>query len=151
MTMYIFNENFTSLWYCGGVILFNSDRTKVLIVETHSSSVGFTKGKREPGETLLDTAHREVKEESGYDPDDYLHDMTVIGEKKSAKIHSIYFFIGTLKTKELENKPLVFDKNELKRVCWITIDQALQKLSPRKLDILNAALNYFSNNINNNT
>jgi 8-oxo-dGTP pyrophosphatase MutT (NUDIX family) len=145
MSIYTFDHTFTSQWYCSGVILFNFDHTKVLLVESLKGSVGFTKGKRENNETLLETAYREVFEESGYEPTDYVHDMTVIGERKLAKYHSIYFFIGTLKTKELENKELKFNPKELKKVYWISVDTALIKLSKRKLEILNTALDFFQN------
>lgn len=140
MSSHKFDSNFTSFWYCGGVILFNYAQDKVLIVETASKNIGFTKGKKEKGETLLETAHREVSEESGYFPDEYHHDETIIGERKSSRGPSIYYFVGTLNSPELEYKKITFNPLELEKVYWCSIEKAHEILCLRRKEVLETAL-----------
>jgi len=142
MTTYTFDSNFTSFWYCGGVVLFNHAQTKVLIAETSSGNIGFTKGKREKGETLIETAHREVMEESGYSPDEYYHNEIVIGERKSSRGSSIYYFIGVLNSTKLEQKKITFNPLELEKVYWCSIEKAQKILCLKRREVLNAALEH---------
>ena len=151
-----YTHNFSSIWYAAGIIIFNSDLTKTIIVKTPSGNIGFPKGGKENKERLHQTAYREVKEETSLKTFQYEHDNTLIGEKKgnpNKGPFTIYYFIAKIKNKETENIQLKCSiPNELSFVNWVPIQEALNMLSNRRKEILLKAHNYITekyNNINN--
>ena len=55
---------------CYGFIVYDTTKTKVLVVETKSGIFGFPKGKKNKGELSICCAFRELKEETNLDPED---------------------------------------------------------------------------------
>ena len=152
-----YSSHFSSIWYAAGIIIFNSDLTKTIIVKTPSGNIGFPKGGKEKKERLHQTAYREVNEETSLKTFQYEHDNTLIGEKKgnpNKGPFTIYYFIGKIKDKETENIELKCSiPNELSFVNWVPIQEATDILCNRRKEILLKAHNYITqkyNNINNN-
>lgn len=73
-----FKKKLTTQWVRGvkriraGVILHYLPENKFLLVETYYQHLGFPKGGQEPGETLAQTAVRELKEETGIELEEQL-------------------------------------------------------------------------------
>ncbi len=120
------------VWYASGVIIFNSDFTKTIIVKTYRGNIGFPKGGKEYKERVHQTAYREVKEETGLLPEQYKHDSSLIGEKKGDPdkgTFTIYYFIGYV-DKETESIPLqCCIPNELKFELYLKSEMEEAKLA----------------------
>jgi 8-oxo-dGTP pyrophosphatase MutT (NUDIX family) len=135
------------VWYASGVIIFNNDLSKTIIVKTPSGNIGFPKGGREDFEKLHQTAYREVFEETGLKRFQYKHDNILIGEKKGNSSNpnikfSIYYFIASVE-KEVENIKLkCINDYELSFVDWVPIEDAYNMLGKRRQDILRQAHQY---------
>jgi 8-oxo-dGTP pyrophosphatase MutT (NUDIX family) len=147
-----YTHKFNSIWYASGIIIFNNDLTKTIIVKTPLGNIGFPKGGREKNERLHQTAYREVKEETSLKSFQYEHDNTIIGEKKgnpNKGPFTIYYFIAKIKDKETENIKLKCSiPNELSFVNWVPIEEASNMLSNRRKEILLKAHNYITQKYN---
>jgi 8-oxo-dGTP pyrophosphatase MutT (NUDIX family) len=154
MSIINYSNKYPSIWYAAGVIIFNSDFTKTIIVKTPKGNVGFPKGAKENRERIHQTAYREVREETGLKSYQYKHDNTLIGEKKgdiNKGVCTIYYFIAYV-DKEIENIPLsCCIPNELSFVKWMNINEAYNILCKRRKTILDNAYNYIINKYQNNT
>ena len=128
---------------CAGVIVFN-DNIQTVIVKS-KSHYGFPKGKRHKGENLLETALRELYEETGISPEN----INILCDDKNVPINmieysqknniSVTYFIANLL--ENDNSPLKFDPNELEQVEWRDVDSAAQILTLKgRSQILKEAL-----------
>lgn len=141
-------------WYAAGVIIFNYDLTKTIIVKTPKKNTGFPKGAREPFEKLHQTAYREVQEETGLYSFQYTHDKILIGEKKGSSEKTkctIYYFIAVINTKEIEMVPLkCFNNYELSFVGWVPIEKAYTMLCKKRQNILKYAYQYIDEQKNQN-
>ena len=148
-----YTHKFNSIWYASGIIIFNNDLTKTIIVKTPLGNIGFPKGGREKNEKLHQTAYREVKEETSLKSFQYEHDNTIIGEKKgnpNKGPYTIYYFIAKIKDKETENIELKCSiQNELSFVNWVPIQEAIDMLCNRRKEILLKAHNYITQKYNN--
>lgn len=113
----------TKIYNCSGIILFNNDFTKIILVKTHMNHYSFPKGNREKNENIYETAVRETEEETGLTPDKYVLSDYLIGEFKTSKSVSTLYFIGKL-CQTVSNTKFTYDNNELADVSWISIDQA---------------------------
>jgi 8-oxo-dGTP pyrophosphatase MutT (NUDIX family) len=123
---------------CAGIILMNGK--KVLIVTTHKGNQGFPKGKRHKGESLMDTAFREVFEETGITKDEIkLIPNLELDECKPTKTNiSVRYYVGTTEQQELK-----FDKSELAKVEWESIDSVrLPEYRQKLLDTVVLATTY---------
>lgn len=149
MSLFTYSSKPPSMWYASGVIIFNYDLTKTIIVKTPKGNIGFPKGGRENNERLHQTAYREVQEETGLMNYQYRHDKTIIGEKKgnNPKVKcTIYYFIARTVDKEIENIPLkCIIPNELSFIQWTPIEEAYDMLCKRRRDILEEAHKYITN------
>lgn len=111
----------------GGILVFNSQLTKMLMVYgRHSLKWGPPKGRANDGEKLVDTAIRETAEETGYQF--ALDDLVNFNE--SSKFHiilsKIMFFIVIIDENNDIDGVNVFapsDTNEIAEVKWINIDE----------------------------
>jgi len=152
--MIVYSHKTPQIWYAAGVIIFNNDLTKTIIVKTPTGNTGFPKGGREKNERVHQTAHREVKEETGLKSFQYKHDNTLIGEKKGNNDNpnikcSIYYFIAHVEP-EIENIKLkCFNPDELSFVEWIPVEEAYNYLGKRRKAILQQAHEYIKNKFNN--
>jgi 8-oxo-dGTP pyrophosphatase MutT (NUDIX family) len=149
MSLFTYSGKPPSTWYASGVIIFNYDLTKTIIVKTPKGNVGFPKGGREDNEKLHQTAYREVMEETGLMNYQYRHDKTIVGEKKgnNPKVKcTIYYFIARINNPDIEDLPLkCCNPGELSFVEWTTIEDACKILCKRRRDILEAAHKYITN------
>ena len=130
---------------CSGIIVFDNDKT--VLVSTHIGNYSFPKGKRNKNETSLETAWRELTEETGLTKDNVeLIDETFIDELSNRKGNlSVRYYVGKL-IKPLDT--LTFDPEELNKVEWISIDDALNlsKLVDKRKEVLNTAYTKYQKN-----
>ena len=145
MSLIRYTNKTPKIWYASGVIIFNHDLTKTIIVKTPKGNIGFPKGGKELGESLYQTAHREVLEETGLSVEQYKHDSMMVGEKKGNPDKgncTIYYFIGYV-SKEIETIPLnCCNDYELSFVDWVLIEDAYKILCNRRQNILKVAHDY---------
>lgn len=145
MSLVKYSNRNPKIWYASGVIIFNHDLTKTIIVKTPKGNIGFPKGGKELGERLHQTAHREVLEETGLSVEQYKHDSMMVGEKKGNPDKgncTIYYFIAYA-SKEIETIPLkCCNDYELSFVDWVMIEDAYKMLCNRRQTILKAAHDY---------
>ncbi len=145
MSLVRYTNKTPKIWYASGVIIFNHDLTKTIIVKTPKGNIGFPKGGKELGERLHQTAHREVLEETGLSVKQYNHDNMLVGEKKGNPDKgncTIYYFIGYV-SQEIEKIPLkCCNDYELSFVDWVIIEDAYKILCNRRQNILKVAHDY---------
>lgn len=130
---------------CCGIIVFDEDKT--LLVITNSGNYSFPKGKRNKNETDLETAWRELEEESGLTPENveliknyYIDELSIKG------FPSVRYFVGYLvKKPEL----LRFNVKELQSVEWYNISEVyeISKFKPIRKTILQNAYAVLKKNI----
>ena len=108
---------------CGTIIIDSNKR--VLLVKQRLGWIGFPKGHMEQGETEIETARRETKEETNLD--------VVVDEKKR---YTISYITATQIDKEVvyfRAKPisdsLLPQETEIAEIMWVDIDEAKQYLS----------------------
>jgi len=109
---------------CGAVVFKRVDgKLKYLLITNLSGIYGFPKGHTEGHETEIETALREVFEETGLKiqlidgfrtPDEHL-----IPEKKDTIKH-ITYFLGTF-----EHQEVIYQKEELSGAYWVSCEEAL--------------------------
>ena len=131
--------------HCCGIIVFYENET--VVVKTARDNYSYPKGKKERGETHLETAYRELKEETNIDESDIIlyPDEVCIDERKGQnKNISVRYFIGKLKTKV----PVSFqDPDELDEVSYMKVSDVLsmpnENMKLRRKQILEEAYNIF--------
>lgn len=126
---------------CAGIIVINSDET--ILVSTKTGNYSFPKGKKEGKETTLETAWRELFQETGLDEKNVqLIENFTIDELSDKGNLAIRYFVGIITN--LPTK-LTFDENELKNCEWVKVVDAyeLEKLKPRRKEILKQAYQRF--------
>ena len=108
---------------CGTIIIDSNKR--VLLVKQKLGWVGFPKGHMEHGETEMETARRETKEETNLD--------VIVDEKKR---YTISYITSTQIDKEVvyfRAKPISYSllpqEAEIAEIMWVDIDEAKQYLS----------------------
>ena len=107
---------------CGAVIF---DGDKILVIQQAEGHWGFPKGHVEEGETEVQTAIREIKEETNLD--------VIINEK--------FRYVETYSPKEDVKKDVVFfvakkiggeiiaQEEEVQNIIWLGYEEALEKLT----------------------
>lgn len=114
---------------CAGIIVLNESKTKTILVKTNNSDItkrtySFPKGSRKGKETHLETAWRELEEETGLNKDKVLLlDENYIDETNRKGNPNVRYFVGIC-----QNGKCVFthDEEELCMVNWFTITDALK-------------------------
>lgn len=108
---------------CGTIIIDSNKR--VLLVKQKLGWVGFPKGHMEQGETEMETARRETKEETNLD--------VIVDEKKR---YTISYITSTQIDKEVVyfraksiSYSLLPQEAEIAEIMWVDIDEAKQYLS----------------------
>ena len=108
---------------CGTIIIDSNKR--VLLVKQKLGWVGFPKGHMEQGETEMETARRETKEETNLD--------VIVDEKKR---YTISYITSTQIDKEVvyfRAKPISYSllpqEAEIAEIMWVDIDEVKQYLS----------------------
>ena len=106
---------------CGAIVI---DDNKVLVIKHRAGHVGFPKGHVEDGETEVETAIREVKEETGIDIEvDTNYRYTTNYSPKEGVSKEVIFFLGKVIGGKI--KP---QYTEVDEVSFIPMDRVLDKL-----------------------
>ena len=106
---------------CGCIIIENE---KVLLIYDNNNNWGFPKGHMEEGETEVETAKRETKEETHIDvsvDESKRYEIEYVTNKKvNRKV--VYFLARKLNGKEIPQH------GEVDAIKWFSIDEALETL-----------------------
>lgn len=109
---------------CAGFIVLSKDMTKVVIVSTHANNLGFPKGKRNRFESYMQTALRELEEETGLTSNEINIVENVFFDEMSLRGHpATRYFVALIKDEHTE---FFFDEEELEEVCWLSCDELLE-------------------------
>ena len=122
---------------CSGIIVIDDNKT--VLVCTKQDNYSFPKGKKKKGETILETAWRELTEETGLTQEHVkLIDDFALDENSDRGNIATKYYVGLL-IKNLEK--LQFDPDELVKVEWIDIQDAykLDKFKNRRKELLEVA------------
>lgn len=107
---------------CGAIII---DYDKVLIVKHQKGHFDFPKGHVENNETEVETALREVKEETNLEIElDERKRYVISYSPKEGTIKEVIFFLAKPITKEV--KPQV---NEIAEIKWLSFEEALERIT----------------------
>ena len=115
-------ENLKKVKACGCVIIENN---KVLLIQQTKGHWGFPKGHMEEGETELQTAIREVKEETNLDVEvdaNKRYTIRYITDKNKDK--EVVFFVAK-KIGGMEK----YQESEIKAMKWMTFEDALKTIT----------------------
>ena len=112
---------------CGGIVYrkYHGNTEILLIKHINSGHWSFPKGHVEAGETEVETAAREIKEETGIDVmiDPTFRELVTYRPKKVTQKVVVYFIA---KAKNGELKP---QENEISEVKWVEINRAADLLA----------------------
>jgi 8-oxo-dGTP pyrophosphatase MutT (NUDIX family) len=117
-----------------GVVIVDRDRT--VLVRTHKGNYSFPKGKRKKNETDIQTAWREVREETGISPSelDFVPGLYVdeLGKTGSP---SVRYFVAHYEAKC--DQIFQYDRKELADVRWVHKEElmALDSLKPKRKQV----------------
>ena len=119
-------QNFKYENSCGAIV-FNNKIKKFLIVKMFNGNWGFPKGHIEEYETQVETAKREVFEETGIE-------INIVSDKKyeikyipnETTIKKVTFFIGIT-----ENEEVTVDEQEIEAYKWCSYEEALKTITYR--------------------
>lgn len=114
-----------------GVIPFVNEKGTwkvLLILHKEGSHWGFPKGKINPGETALEAATRELKEETGLSVSKILLEKPLMEQyqfrrKKQLIIKTVQYFPA------LVEGDLQLQEEEIREAKWLTVEEAMQQLS----------------------
>ena len=111
--------------YSCGAVVFTRETGRILfaIVQEQSGAYSFPKGHMESNETEMETARREILEETGLNPD-FLpgfkaEDEYDLAEKPGTRKRVTYFLA------EYKKQPLVPRPGEIRRIQLLPYDEAL--------------------------
>ena len=112
-----------------GFIVYKAENNEnfYLIIKSHNGDVGFPKGHMEPGENELQTAIRELKEETGMDVDT-IHDFRYqieypLPRVRDAMKQTVYF-LG-----KCASDDIIIQETEVASAEFVTYDKAIEKLT----------------------
>ena len=126
---------------CGAVV-YNPERQLFLIIKMLNGNWGFPKGHTENQETDIQTAIREVTEETG------INIKILDGFKKSIKyipfpevLKKVIFFIGIT-----EEEKVTIDKHEIEDYMWCSYEEALKMITYKpQRDVMESSLQFIKN------
>ncbi len=112
---------------CGGIVYrkYHGNTEILLIKHINSGHWSFPKGHVEEGETEIETAVREIKEETGVDVivDPTFRELVTYSPKKDTQKVVVYFIARAKKCS------LVPQENEIAEVKWVEITRACDLLA----------------------
>ena len=125
--------------YCCGIIIFNNNLAKTVLVETHREWKSFPKGKREKGETDMECAVREVEEETGLLVDNLNISEQYLDEPSNKGNGATRYFVAQIIN---DNVKFKYDQNELKSVKWHGNEEidSLIKFKPVRKEVFKQVL-----------
>ena len=111
---------------CGGIIYKQENEVyQFLLIKTMSGNWGFPKGHVEDGETEVETAKREIKEETGLDVEFDINFREIDSYyPKEDVFKDVVYFIGTV-TGGTERPR----ENEIEEVIWLDKNKARETLT----------------------
>jgi 8-oxo-dGTP diphosphatase len=123
-----------------GVCIYNSIRGSILIVQSRGKLWGFPKGTIEPGETFIECAVRELKEETNIDlnPVELVKYITI-------KNRSVYYIYDTLHEKGTMPANAGTVENDVTGISWVKIN-CLHNLVNQNIIKLNFHTKYILKN-----
>lgn len=102
---------------CGAIIFYNN---RVLLIKQHQEFWGFPKGHVEDGETEIETAIREVKEETNVDivvEESFRFENHYITDNSIDK--TVILFVAH----PIDNMNIIAQEAEIKDIKWVDIDK----------------------------
>ena len=112
---------------CGALVFYLKDNREQILLIKHSNSGhwSFPKGHVEAGETEVETAVREIFEETGVNAniDTRFREVVTYSPKKDVLKDVIYFFATT------DNDATEKQESEVSEIMWVDIDKALNSVS----------------------
>ncbi len=141
--------------YSSGFVVFHreiDDHIKFLMVQGYANYWGFPKGHLETNETRLDTARRELQEETGIVEISIIdnvtfHEQYIIRRKQRPSIEKhVTYFIGEVATTFAERQ-----KSEIKQLGWFDLDFAKSLVVPDRKIILDQAFSLVQKMISNSS
>jgi|SRR5882724_2825190 len=126
---------------CAGIVVFriqDGGTYQCILVQTHRGTWGFPKGSREHGESSLDNALRELREETSIDE----HQIRLIPATPADELSKygdlrVRYFAALLLDAEAR---LVREPEEHRAIDWFTIPRALELLQEPRRRVLNRLL-----------
>lgn len=138
MNKYRNGYNLESEKSCGAVI-YNQNIEKYLIVKMHNGNWGFPKGHVEKNETEIETAIREIKEETDIDikiKENFRETIKYIPNENTIK--EVVFFLGIV-----DHEKLKINSNEIENFKWCTYEESLKLITYKvQRDVLEKAKKY---------
>ena len=107
---------------CGAVIF---DENKILIIQQSAGHWGFPKGHVEEGETEIQTAKREIKEETNLDVE--INERFRYVEHYSPKEgveKDVVFFVANKISGEI-----IAQEEEVQKILWVSYEEAMEMLT----------------------
>ena len=129
---------------CGAIVFYlKEDKEQILLIKhSNSGHWSFPKGHVEEGETEVETAVREIMEETGVNADIDTRFRTVVtySPKKDVIKDVVYFFATT------DNYDTRNQEEEVSEVRWVDIDKALGSVSYKNdKELVKKATNFYIN------
>ena len=127
--------NVNNIWCCGFVIL-DTNKNNTIIVKNLKNKYSFPKGCKENNEYMIETALRELFEETGLKFNDISFNVNnILTELQKLNMPEVKYFVGYTNIKSI-----VYNSRELKNSCWVSIDEALTLFNNNRIDILKTSL-----------
>ena len=124
---------------CGAIVFYlKEDKEQILLIKhSNSGHWSFPKGHVEAGETEVETAVREIMEETGVNADIDTRFRTVVtySPKKDVIKDVVYFFATT------DNYDTRNQEEEVSEVRWVDIDKAPEVTNEEKMRPIYKKLN----------
>ena len=113
---------------CGFIVYkAENDENHYLIIKSHNGDVGFPKGHMEIGESELQTAIRELKEETGIEVDtihDFRYQIEYPLPRIPDAIKQTVYFLG-----KTEADSIIIQESEISSAEFVTYDKAIATLT----------------------
>lgn len=133
---------------CGAIIYkFLDDELKILVVKHNRGHYSFAKGHVEDGETEVETALREIKEETNLDViiDDGFRFVNTYSPREGVIKDVIYFVANPV------SDNIIPQNTEIESISWYDVDQAYDIIThDDDKEVLRKAIEYISYEKKNN-
>ena len=119
-----------------GFIVYKVEKNEnyYLIIKSHSGDIGFPKGHMEIGESELQTAIRELKEETGIEVNtiyDFKYQIEYPLPRVPDAIKQTVYFLG-----KCASNDIIIQESEVASAEFVTYDKAIEKLTFEEAKIM---------------